>query len=106
MRKSGIALALGLIAGAAGLDAQAATAPAAALEQRYDEILQLSSPEAVQSKLAELFAANPEDPALQPVLARMLEVAELVIPPPASTAPGAADGGSQRDIQDAGIEPY
>jgi hypothetical protein len=107
LRKSGITLALGLIAGAAGIDANASTGPAAALEQQYDEILQLPSTEAVQRELAQIFAANPDDPVVQPMLDRMVQVAQVLIPPPAPLgATDAGGGGSQHDAQNVSTGPY
>jgi hypothetical protein len=112
VRKSGIALALGLIAGAAGLDASASTGPAAAFEAQYDGILKLPSAEAAQKELAQLFAADPDDPAVQPALDRMVQVAQLLIPPPApvgatdASADSGDGGGSQRDSTDLPTGPY
>jgi hypothetical protein len=111
LRRSGIALALGLIASAAGIDAHAATGSAAALEQQYDEILQLPSAELTQQELARLFASNPDDPALQPALDRMVQVAQLLVPPPApvgatDASAGGDSGGSQRDASVNPVGPY
>jgi hypothetical protein len=95
LRKSGIVLALGLIASAAGVSVAEASPSPSSFEAQIERIQQLSSTGAVQEELTRLLATDPDSPAVQLLLQRLTQLARAGAP--RSDGAGGNAGGSDHE---------